>query len=75
MAKINCKEYVPIETKVIEGELWIKQPDTDDVYLGFCPKPSNRWQTFVYHVCHGIIMQYSILDVLLWSWKNKDSFE
>jgi len=43
--------------------------------LGTCPKPTNRVQTFVYHLCHGLIMRYGVWSVLWFSWRNRANFD
>jgi hypothetical protein len=42
--------------------------------LGVAPMPTTVRQTLVYHVCHGLLMRYPILDVLRFSWRNRRSF-
>lgn len=59
----------------IRGEQWVKIDPSDNwIQLGIAPRPRNEWQNFTHHICHGIIMQYPLLDVIVWSWKNRRSF-
>lgn len=71
------REVLPDEVREFDGRLWQVLPDdsqSDVIHLGTAPKPTTVWRTFVYHVCHGLIMQYPLSDVLLWSWRNRTSF-
>lgn len=64
------------EMRVINGELWVKYDYGDDwQLLGIAPRPKTVWQTLIYHICNGLIMQYPLWDVLLWSWQNRHSFQ
>jgi hypothetical protein len=57
------------------GKMWVKYDYGDDwLLMGIAPRPKTVWQTLVYHICHGLIMQYPLRDVLIWSWKNRRSF-
>lgn len=47
----------------------------DWVHLGIAPRPKTQWQAFIHHIAHGVLMNYPVWDVLVWSWKNRDSFE
>jgi hypothetical protein len=69
-------QHPPTETKIIKGELWIKYPQSPDILsLGVAPVPRNARETFIYHVCHGLIMRYPLIDILVWSWRNRNSFK
>lgn len=70
-------EIPPREIFVDEsGELWEKYiHDEKYISLGIAPRPQTRLQAIIYHVCHGLIMRYPLLDILVWSWRNRDSFE
>lgn len=72
----HSDEHPPLETRLVRGKLWVQYPDNPDlIFLGTAPVPRNAWETFVYHVCHGMIMRYPLRDVLIWSWKNRHSFK
>lgn len=66
----------PAELIEYEGRLWyaVPEPDSDWIHLGVAPMPRTTWQTFVYHVCHGFLMRYPLVDVLVFSWRNRRSF-
>jgi hypothetical protein len=42
--------------------------------LGIAPLPETTWQTFVYHICHGLIMHYPLISCIAYAWKYRDSF-
>jgi hypothetical protein len=60
-----------------DGVGWHEMPsdDSDWLMLGVAPKPRNSWQGFWYHVFHGLLMRYGILEVLVWSFKHRASFQ
>lgn len=69
------KELPPADLIEHDGRLWFALPDDDTViHLGVAPAPTTVWQTLVYHICHGLIMHYSLWSVLAWSWRNRRSF-
>jgi len=47
------------------------------VFVGVCPRPKTNWQWFIHHVCHGAMMGFPLLDVLVWSWRERipDDFD
>lgn len=46
----------------------------DVIALGIAPRPRNAREGFLYHLCHGLLMRYPLLDVLVFSWRNRASF-
>lgn len=61
------------QLRLINGAWWRKVRDSADwLELGICPVPKTRWQVFVYHFCHGTLMQYPFWDVLRFSIANSD---
>lgn len=69
-------EVLDTEIREYDGRLWRVLPDaqSDTIDLGVAPMPKTVWQTLVYHICHGVIMRYPLIDVLVWSWRNRKSF-
>ena len=69
------REIPAAELRWEDGRWWFALPDDPGiVHLGIAPAPTTTWQTFVYHVCHGLIMHYPLWSVLTWSWRNRRSF-
>lgn len=42
--------------------------------MGTAPVPQGPLQVFKYHLGHGLVMGYPIIDVLAFSWKNRNAF-
>jgi hypothetical protein len=69
------RENPTAEIRWLDGRWWQELPGDDEwVHLGFCPAPTNAWQTFCYHVWHGLLMRYPLWDILTFSWQNRFSF-
>lgn len=60
------------ELREIDGRWWQELPDDSRyVHLGFCPTPTGARQTFIHHMCHGIMMGYPLFDVLAYAWRHR----
>jgi hypothetical protein len=61
----------PVTIRVTNGEQWVKLLDDDNwLWLGHCPAPQTRWEWFVYHVAHGLLMRYPLHKILPYAWKH-----
>jgi len=68
----------PAQLLYWDGALWRRVPADQmaatHIDLGVAPMPTTVRQALVYHVCHGLLMRYPILDVLRFSWSNRRLF-
>jgi hypothetical protein len=52
----------------IESDGSLVYEDTEGwLNMGICPTPVTKWQTFRYHIGHGLTMQFPLWKVLVWS--------
>lgn len=52
----------------IDGAYWYKAVDADGwMDVGIIPIPRSRWRVFLYHFCHGMLMQYPLIEILKFS--------
>lgn len=58
-----------------DGLGYVQVVDMDVVQLGIAPAPKTLWRNLIYHVCHGLIMQYPLRDVIAFAWRNRYSFQ
>lgn len=59
-----------------DGHWWHRIPNDERfVSLGICPAPAGPWQTFRYHVLHGLLMGYPLVSILRFAWRNRRSFD
>lgn len=69
-------DYPVQETLIIDGEVYHRRDYHPDYFdIGIIPIPRTRWRVFLYHFCHGILMQYPLWDVLLFSLRYCDPTE
>lgn len=45
------------------------------IHLGIAPVPRNVRQTFIYHLCNGLLMQYPLWSVIRYAWRERHSFK
>lgn len=47
----------------------------DPLGIGVAPNPfvqeASDWERFKYHVCMGLLMHFPVVDILVFSWKNR----
>ena len=56
------------EAKFESGKWWYSEPSDDDwIILRYVPKPKTTWETFWYHIHHGMLMRYGVLRVVKFS--------
>jgi hypothetical protein len=61
----------PTRLRIENGVQWQEVIDSDDwLYLGHCPTPLTRWQWFVYHIAHGLLMRYPLWKILPYAVKH-----
>lgn len=62
------REYI-LDIKT--GKIYFDEIETEDLMpMGYCPKIKNKNQRLKHDILHGLIMNYSLLDVIIFSIKN-----
>lgn len=60
----------PYRYRFENGTQWCEILDDDNwMHLGYCPMPKTRWQWFVYHIAHGLLMRYPLWKILPYALK------
>ncbi len=73
----GCPDQFQPQMREIDGRWfmeWNHNPHW--IALGYAPVPKNDWQWILYHLGHGLLMQYGVFAVLkwtlLWYWRNRN---
>jgi hypothetical protein len=40
-------------------------------FLGHALRPTTTWRNFLWHLCNGLLMQYPVLSIMVYSWKHR----
>ena len=58
-----------------DGNVWIANEQPEGwMCLGIAPRPDTTLRCFLYHLGHGLVMQYPLLSVLWFSWRNRHNY-
>lgn len=53
----------------------VSEKPWDWVGLGVAPVPRGTLRVFLYHLGHGLVMGYPILDVVVFAWRHRNGFD
>jgi hypothetical protein len=69
VARLNGPDQANFRNYIFRnGKMFVHDIDDEDwLLLGVAPVPKTRLEIFVYHFCHGLLMHYPIIKVLLFS--------